>query len=208
MAVGCWDVSLAQALAAEISERHLTHSRWEQQHGMTWKKKEAAGFEQARACRDVLDAIGRRAYQAVLRQYGGRARLTAYLAQPDLCSYCLNVKKSLAPCLRGCGRQLCTDCRTQSGICHNTGICRQRHPIVWRAGIKLLDEDNAIHKEWQAAAELADAHTVNMTWGRNSAGHQEEARHMHNNFSEQVVDRWERFQFGAAGLQGGETHGS
>ena len=207
VAVGHWNISLAQALAAEIRERKLACLRWEQRHGMKWTENNVAAFAKARNSRKVVDSIGWRAYLAVTNDADGQARLQAYLAQPSLCGYCLNVKDNLAPCWRKCGRNLCTLCRTKNGICHNQGVCSQHHPIVWRAGIKLLDKGHDIYKEWHAAAAIADAYTERMSWGRRSDGHPEESNHIDVNLSENVVDRWERFHFQDAGLHTAEPPG-
>jgi hypothetical protein len=169
VAVGTWDVSLAQALVAEMDERRRGHTQYEQDHGKEWQLSQTDAYKQARDSRKALDNIGWRAYQAIIKYTNGEARLKAYLAQPMLCGYCLNVKEQLSPCRRNCGRQLCPDCMTQSTICPNLGICQQPHPIVWRAGIKLFDHDNSIYKEWQAAADIADAHTEKAGYGRRPA---------------------------------------
>jgi len=117
------------------------------------------------------------------------------------------VKDNQAPCRRNFGRMLCARCMTKSGICHNLGVCTQHHPVVWRAGIKLLDKDNDIYKEWQAAAAIADAYTERMRWGRRSDGHPEESHHIDFNLFDYVVDCWERFHCGASCLQATEQPG-
>jgi hypothetical protein len=80
----------------------------------------------------------------------------------------------------------------------SNSICNQPHPIRWRAGIKLLNKDHGLYKEWQAAADIADAHTKHIGYGRLSEGHQAEAHHIHNNMTDDVIDRWDRFHAGAA----------
>ena len=45
MAVGIWDMSLAQALAEEMGERHRHHTQHEKVTGQTWQAKKNEDFE-------------------------------------------------------------------------------------------------------------------------------------------------------------------
>lgn len=176
VAVGCWDTSLAQALAAEVRERRLAHLLWEHQTGKQWRDKEAEEYKLARAARTVMDDLAGQVYREVMSQPNGRWSVTAYLSQTNLCGCCMNVKESVAACRANCGRQLCALCRTALGICTNRGICRQQHSSRWRVGVKVVDKGCALYKQWEAAAADADRYTDLTGWGHRLAARGNKAR--------------------------------
>lgn len=169
MVTGSWDPCLAQALAAEVSERHLVHRQWEQQHGKLWRDKEAEEYAQAREARKVMDNLAFQIYREVTSCAEGRKAVRLYLLQPMLCGCCLNVMDSLAPCLDRCGRKLCKLCRSPLGICTNRGICAQKRPSMWRVGVKVCDHNNPLFQLWRAAAREADLLTDICGWGHRLA---------------------------------------
>ena len=170
--VGVWNTSIAQALAAETSKLHSEHLRWEQAHpGKRWQDKQDAEFKAAQQARAVMDDFGRKAYDKVLSYPDGWGKVMAYLNQKGLCGTCLNVTDSVNYCRNGCGRQLCGSCRSDLYICTNTGTCRQPHPVKWRVGIKLLDQDDELYKQWKVAALDADRCTDIAKWGHRLAAH-------------------------------------
>ena len=167
--LGIWDTSIAQALADETSKRRAECLLWEESHGKPWREKKAEEFEQARKARVEMDSLAKQAYAIVDNEQGGKRRMMDYLAQPMLCSHCLNVRDSLAPCRNRCGRQLCGSCRTSLGICTNTGTCKQGSTVKWRVGIKLLNQDSELYKQWRIAAVHADWWTDHTGWGHRLA---------------------------------------
>lgn len=166
---GTWDTCLAQALAAEVSERRLAHAQWEQQNHKRWLDKEAEEFQQARDARKVMDTFAKRIYDEVTSSVAGDWAVRSYLRKPMLCSWCLNVMDSVAPCLAHCGRQLCTLCRSPLGICVNSGTCRQAHPIRWKVGVKICNRDTELFQQWRTAADESDRLTDIVGWGHRSA---------------------------------------
>lgn len=203
MALGRWDTSVAQALAAEVSERRLANIQYEQEHGMTRAEVDAGEHERSRQARELADHIAREIYGKLKRLPEGRAALDRHLANPALCSSCLNLKQPLVLCLNRCGRRLCTNCKTALGICTNIGVCRQKdHPTVWRAGVKVIDQNDELYKQWKKAADDADKYIKHTRCGRYSDGHPAETSTMHNNLIGRVIDRWERTLSGAAGQTG------
>ena len=169
MAVGIWDISLAQALAEEMGERHWHHTQHKKVTGQTWQAKKNEDFAKARSSRKIADEVLRRAYYTLRQQPGGMAKLKAYLDDPWLCGYCLNVRYNLKPCQRHCGRKLCPDCRTTESICPNQGNCNHSHWSDWRAAIKVIDMNDPLYAEWRAAADIADEHTKRTGRGRRPA---------------------------------------
>lgn len=156
VALGHWDASLAQALAAEVAERHLAHDQDAEHH-----RQHASGQPQqhlcsiARAARSNIITIEKEALTELLLQSGGAETLGNYLVEPRLCGACLNLWDSLVPCRHNCGRQLCHSCRSEDNTCSNVSLCNQPHPSPSRAAIKLLPENSQIVSRWQIAVERA-----------------------------------------------------
>ena len=171
VATGIWDISLAQALAAELNQRTLDNASFEQAHGGKTKLSVLAdACESARESREALKQIGKQVHHKVLSYKDGNRRLSEYLQQPGLCRFCFNVREQLGLCRNGCGRKLCEQCRTKAMTCPNSGICRQ--PIQgqeWRAAIHLLDFQDPLYAQWQDAAWTADGHTKESRAGRRPA---------------------------------------
>ena len=171
MATGIWDSSLAQALEAQMSQPTLANFTFEQAHGGKTKVRVLAdACEIARESREALKLIGKQVCRKVLSYWDGKGRLNEYLQQPGLCRFCFNVREQLVLCRNGCGRKLCEQCRTKAMTCPNSGICRQ--PIQgqeWRAAIHVLDWQDPLYAQWQAAAWTADGHTKESGAGRRPA---------------------------------------
>ncbi len=167
MALGHWDVFLAQAMAEEVAERRKdhdqahdqTHDQEAERHGQRASEQQQQQFRGiARVAGAKMDAIEKEALTALLLQPGGDEQLRSYLAEPLLCGACLNLAGLLVECQRGCGRRLCPECRSEDGMCRDFCICDQPHPMPWRAAIKLLSSDSEMFARWQTAAKHADLH--------------------------------------------------
>ena len=163
MALGCWDASLAQALAAQVAERHLSHDHEAERHGQPASEQQQQQLmcSITRAAHATMNTMEKKAFNTLLQQQpGGEETLCKYLAEPGLCGACLTLQEPpLVVCGRNCGRQLCPECRSEDNTCSNIRICNQPHPAAWRAAIKLLPRDSQIVAQWQAAAERAGLHT-------------------------------------------------
>lgn len=202
MALGIWDTSVAQALADEVSDRRLASIQYEQDHGMKLKDKDAVEHKLSQQARFVADLIAKDIYTRVMSKPCGRAALAAHLANHALCSCCLNLQPQLACCLNKCGRRLCTNCITDLGICNNIGVCRQRLQLTaWRAGVKVINKDDELYKQWKQATDDADKNIERTQCGRVSDGHQAEAANRHNNLIGHVIARWAPRLSSAASVQ-------
>lgn len=155
VALGMWDLSLAQAMAAEIAERRMSHDQEAEQHCMNPSAQQhSQGI--TRAALAQLLAIEKEALATLLLQPGGAEELRSYLASPGICGACLNLREPLVACRQDCGRQLCPECLSVDNIGSNLRICAHPHPTAWRAAIKLLPGDCEIVARWQTAAKHAD----------------------------------------------------
>lgn len=182
VATGIWDSSLAQALEAEMNQRTLDNANFEQAHGGKTKVRVLAdACAIARDGREALKHIGKQVYDKVLSYKDGNRRLNEYLQQPGLCHLCFNLREELVLCRNDCGRYLCNMCRTKAQMCPNLGMCRQRTQR-WRAAIHLLDWQDPLYAQWQAAAWTADRHTKESGAGRRPATQTAACAH-HNSHS-------------------------
>lgn len=171
VALGLWDASLAQAIAAEVTERHMAHCQEAERHGRSASEQQRRRHwcSTAQAARAKMNAIEKDALIALLLLRGGDVALRDYLVQPRLCGACMNVQESLVACRHNCGRQLCLKCRSEDDTCSNLGICNTPHPTAGRAAIKLLPKESELVSQWQMAEKHFDLHNQHV--GR---GHRQE----------------------------------
>ena len=111
VALGIWDVSLAQAMAAEIAERRVSHDQESEQRGRPASAQQHPHGITRAALAQML-AIEKAALTTLLLKPGGAEELRSYLASPGICGACLNLREPLVACRRDCGRQLCPQCRS------------------------------------------------------------------------------------------------
>ena len=174
MAVGHWDHSLSQAIAAEVAKNKNwayapeteSHDR-PKRHGQPLSEQQRQqGMHGLRIACSTMDTLEKVALTRLLLQHGGEDALHSHLADPRVCGVCFGLQQQLVTCPRsGCRRRLCPECFTKEDKGTNHHICDQTHPDTWRAAIRLLDQKTQIVAQWQKAAKDVDLLTEQL-YGR------------------------------------------
>jgi len=175
VALGHWDLSLSQAIAAEITNAHWAgtpeterHDRTER-HGQPHSEQQQQGMPGLLGACSTMDTIEKVALTRLLLETGGEDALHSHLADPRLCGSCFGLQQNLMACPRGCLRKLCPACFRKEDAGTNRHTCDQTHPATWRAAIRVMKGNTEIVTQWQKASNDADMLTEQVYGGPRQA---------------------------------------